>query len=231
MRLHGKIVLATGLALLLASAGQAQEQKQRRPQAGQFPGGRGMGFGGPGMLLRNEGVQKELKLEKEQVEKAEEALKGVMGKYQDQFAKLRDLGREEAREKMQEMMTSINTESMKALDSVLKPEQVARLKQIQLQQEGAQAFAKPEIQKALKLSDDQKEKVKLITEDYDKERRALFQPGGNVQGGFEKMGALRKETMERVQAVLTDEQRKAWKELTGEPFEVRFQFRRPNNNN
>ncbi len=54
--------------------------------------------------------------------------------------------------------------------------------------------------------------------------REIFQ---NAQGNFreagEKAGALRKETMEKVMALLTDEQKKAWKDMTGEPFEVRFE--------
>jgi len=36
-----------------------------------------------------------------------------------------------------------------------------------------------------------------------------------------KMAALNKETMEKVSGVLTDDQKKAWKDLTGEPFEFK----------
>lgn len=43
-----------------------------------------------------------------------------------------------------------------------------------------------------------------------------------------KLQALRKEALEKVVASLTDDQKKSWKELTGEPFEIKFE-RRPNN--
>jgi len=39
---------------------------------------------------------------------------------------------------------------------------------------------------------------------------------------------LQKDLMVKAQVVLTDEQRASWKELTGEPFEVRFEQRRAN---
>ena len=43
-----------------------------------------------------------------------------------------------------------------------------------------------------------------------------------------KMTELRKETMDKVTGVLTADQKKAWKEMTGEPFQVQFQPRNPN---
>ena len=33
---------------------------------------------------------------------------------------------------------------------------------------------------------------------------------------------MNKEAVEKVQSVLTPEQKKAWKDLTGEPFEMQF---------
>jgi len=46
--------------------------------------------------------------------------------------------------------------------------------------------------------------------------------GQGARGGpnAEKVTALRKETTEKIVAVLNDDQKKSWKELTGEPFEL-----------
>jgi hypothetical protein len=38
-----------------------------------------------------------------------------------------------------------------------------------------------------------------------------------------KMAALRKETMDKVTSVLTEDQKKTWKEMTGQPFEIKFE--------
>ena len=42
--------------------------------------------------------------------------------------------------------------------------------------------------------------------------------------------SLRKETSDKIQAVLTDDQKKSWKDLTVEPFQIVRQRRRPANN-
>ncbi|HMC90517.1 MAG TPA: hypothetical protein VKI17_13265, partial [Gemmataceae bacterium] len=48
-----------------------------------------------------------------------------------------------------------------------------------------------------------------------------FQPGGDQAEARKKMAAVQKETMEKITAVLTDDQKKTWKEMTGEPFEYK----------
>jgi hypothetical protein len=44
---------------------------------------------------------------------------------------------------------------------------------------------------------------------------------------MQKVGAVRRESLARVQSVLTAPQKQAWQKLTGTPFELRFEFRRP----
>lgn len=222
MYTFGKTILALALATLLAGPALAQRQR------GQGQGQRGpRGPGGLAALLQNEGVQKELKLDKEQTDKVKEAVQKVQEKYRDDFAKLRDLNQDERRQKGEELGKAVSEDTLKAVSDILKPDQLARLKQIDLQQAGARALLRPEVQKALALSKEQQENITTILDDAAKQQRDLFQ-GGNRQEAQQKMAALRKETMEKVQKVLNDTQKKTWKELTGEPFELqRGQGRRP----
>jgi hypothetical protein len=228
MRSFSRAVFVVGVALLLVVPAMAQ---QRQRGQGQGRGGRGGGFGGPGLagLIRNEGVQKELGLTSDQTQKAEEAVQKVSEKYQDERATLRDLSPEERREKMTALNTKINDESLKALHDVLKPEQLKRLKQVELQQRGPDALTDPEIQSKLNLTSDQKSKIKTIAADYAAERGQLFQGarggGGDFQEAQKKMTAMRKATMEKISDVLTSAQKETWKEMTGTPFEVQFQGR------
>jgi len=217
MRGAGTFVLTLGLVVVLAAPAAAQQRQ--RGQRGQR--GQGGGMGGFAALLDNEAVQKELKVEKDQVDKAKAAAQKVREKHKEQLDKIRDLGQDERRD----LMRTVADETLQSLGEILKPEQLKRLKQIELQQVGAQAFTRADVQKALTLTADQQEKIKTISDDSAKSMRELFQ-GGNAQGGREKIAALRKETGEKIQAVLTDDQKKAWKELTGEPFEVRLGQRR-----
>jgi hypothetical protein len=219
MRSISRVALVFSLVLLLAVPAFAQQRGQRG-------GGRG-GFGGYGALISNEAVQKELKLDSEQVEKATAAVREAREKHADDFAKLQDLDQQERREKAMAINKAVNDETIKALDGILKPDQIKRLKQIELQnrQGGIGAFNDPDVQKALKLTSEQKEKIKTIAADAMEEQSALRQQGrgGDRAEMAKKAAALRKHTMEKVMAVLDDSQKETWKEMTGAPFEVQMQ--------
>src|SRR5947209_1574617 len=141
MRTTCKVLLVLGIAALLVSPAQSQQQK------GKGRGGPGMfGGGGPGQMLRNKSVQKELNLTDEQIKKAETTAKEVNDKHQSDREALRDLEGQEQFQKRMELNRTINEETYKALADVLKPEQVKRLKQIQLQRQGTFAFTIPDNQ-------------------------------------------------------------------------------------
>lgn len=241
MRTQLRFALVLGLGAVLAGAASAQ-----RPQQ---PGGRG-GFGGNlgvGQLLANEAVQKELKIDKDQATKVAEAVKKVTDKHADARAKLRDLEAEERQTKSRELNQTISTETMTAVGEVLNADQMKRLKQIELQRAGAAAYTRAEVQTALKLTTEQTEKVKVIADDSAKAMRELMGAGGQgtrpnrgaggaggaggARGGFganaEKLTALRKETAEKFVAVLTDDQKKEWKGLTGDEFTMPAPMRVP----
>ncbi len=218
MRIGLKTVLMFSAAGLLTSAANGQPP---------FGGPGGPFGGGRVMLLANQSVQKELKLSDEQIQKVKETNENVRKKHQDDFNALRDLDDQERREKGQQIFKAIGEETEKALEGVLKPEQEKRLKQITLQQRGSQAFTEEEVQKELKLTDDQKDKVKTLNEDLGGDIRDTFQNSqGNFQEAGKKVATLRKETLDKVVALLTDDQKKTWKEMTGDPFEVKFEFGR-----
>ncbi len=211
--MRGVLKLTLTLCLALGLAGFAVAQR-----------GGGMGFGGNlGFLAMNPGVQKEIKVTDEQRDKLKDAMTKFREDHKDDFAKARDLSQEER----QKMMKGLNEETDKAIGKVLDDKQMKRLRQIGLQQQGTFAFQNPEIQSKLKLKDDQKEKIKTISEESGQKMRDLFQGGFNEETQ-KKMAELRKDWMEKINGVLTAEQKKTWKEMTGEPFQVQFQPRGQN---
>jgi hypothetical protein len=213
MRGMWKASLALGVAVLVAGPAMAQR-----------PGGFGGGMGA-GLLATNKSVQEELKMDKDQVDKASECLKKFSEDNKDDLAKLRN--RDTSREDREAVMKKLNEAGQKLAADVLKPDQLKRFKQIQLQQEGPSAFANADTQKALNLTDKQKEELKTISEDYSKQARELRPTGGNFQEVAEKRMALRKEKLDAALKVLSDDQKKTYKELTGAPFEIKFERRRP----
>jgi hypothetical protein len=227
-----KVVYATVTTVLLASllAGPAMAQRQKGDKQGR--GGAGMrGAGGVAMILSNPGAQEELKLAPDQIAKVTETIAKVRKNHEDDFAKVRELSPTEQRQKMQELGKAASEEILKDLEDTLKPEQTKRLKEIELQVRGMQALLDPDVATALTLSDAQKEKIKSIEDDLTAEMRSLRPAGGPGGGGgggaggnpFQKMQALRKEATKKALGVLTDAQKKTWQEMTGKPFEMRFQ--------
>ena len=210
MRCFSKCLLVLGVAALIAS-----------PVFAQGRGGRGGFGGGAAMLVNNEAVQKELKLSEEEVTKAKEAVQEITEKFREEMTKARDLEGDEQRQKMREIMTKQGEETNAALAKVLKPEQVKRLKQIGVQQMGVMAFTSPDVSKVLKLTDEQKEKVTSIQMEQNEEMQGLRgNAGGDFQEMMKKMTTMRKEFTTKAVALLTPEQTKEWKELTGDSFDV-----------
>jgi len=216
MRTTFRAVFGLSLVALVASPAFAQGQGR----------GFGMGGGGFGMLIGNEGVQKELKLDDSQVEKAKEFAEKAREKMTEVREKLQGLEGEERRTKQQEITKEMNESAMKAFGDFLKPEQINRLKQISYHQRGVTAFADPEVAKKLNLTDAQKEEIRTIAQEFQTqmgELRQQFQD--DREGAMKKMAEMRKETLAKAAAKLNDEQQKTWKELIGAPFEVQFQRR------
>ena len=221
-----KVLVATvlaGLMVLLADIAQAQR------------GGFGRFNTGGTALLQNKSVQEELKMTEEQKTKigelakdAQQKREDVVGKFdfkdKDSFAKVKEAM---ADPKNKEKLASIEQTHLKSALDLLKPEQQKRFKQIDRQVMGVEAFTKEEVIKELNLTDPQKEKIKAIVEEINKDRDELrksgFTKGGDFKETQKKITALNKEGVDKAAAVLTDEQKTKWKDLVGEPFEVRFE--------
>jgi len=204
-----------GLGLVALIAGQAAAQGQ----------GRGFGRGGnPAMLLANASVQQELKLDDKQVEKSKELGEKAREKMQEARSALEGLEGEELQKKRQEINRETTAWAHKEMGAFLKPEQVARLKQISYQQRGAQAFTEPEVASKLNLSDTQKTEIQEIQRESMQEIRSIFQDNqDDREAAMKKIGELRKQTLAKVEGKLNDEQKKTWKELLGAPFEIKYE--------
>jgi Spy/CpxP family protein refolding chaperone len=205
MKRLGLCVVALAIGALVTPAALGQR------------GGRGGGGGfGTVALLGQKSVQKELNLTDDQMKTVTE----LQAKAREARQGLRNLSREERRAKMQELAKA----DEKAVADLLKPEQVKRLKQISLQLRGASAFANEEVAKALTLTDEQKEKLKAIQDETGKAIRELFQGGGDRTEMRKKITELRKGANEKAMALLTDDQKTKWKEMTGTPFKGEITF-------
>ncbi len=111
----------------------------------------------------------------------------------------------------------------KFLKEALQPEQLNRLRQVTLQLEGAFALGQEDVRRDLKISQEQMQKFMAIVQALQKNVQALVkqvQSGGNPEEIRPKIEQVRKDHAKKLEAVLTDAQKKQWKELLGPPFEM-----------
>jgi hypothetical protein len=194
------------LGLAVASAATARAQVVFAPAALDFA---------QIHLLRNESVQKELKLTDSQAQKLnevfsqnQESTREIWQKYPPQ----------EASTHWQELSKELRKDAL----AVLTDAQRTRFWQIDFQNTrsfslDSTTFQRADIQKKLAFTDEQKQKLRAMQADTSKKNQAAFAPPNMYQ---QKIAAIRKEDREQVAALLTDEQKKLWDELVGKPFVV-----------
>jgi hypothetical protein len=216
IRFFGKLGLTLGALALLASPALAQ--------------GRGGFGGGAAGFLMAPNVQKDLKLTDAQVKNVQETLREIRERHQTDYSALRDASPDVRWTKMATLNETVSDEVKKALS--LSAEQSRRFDQISLQAHGLQAFANSTVDAQLKLTNDQKSKIREIAEATRSSFAGAINKDASEQERTDarnKRAATQKENMTKVQALLTDDQKNAWKELTGEPIEIQYPARRSNN--
>ncbi len=162
-------------------------------------------------VLHQKAVQDELGL----VEPQREALARIAGRWHAEMPVLFRPGPDAERRRL-----ALAREQEAEVARLLRPEQMRRFKQIALQNQGLAAFRTSEIIAALKLTDEQRERLRVI------EFEAFVPPEPPRPGALpadpprKTFEEVREAAMARAQDVLTAEQRRQWKELTGEPFKM-----------
>ena len=186
-----------------------------------FAGAGGFGgFGGPLGALQRPAVQADLKLTDEQKGKLDEVRQQIMQEGQGIFQGLQNATPEERAKKLAEFTQLQYTK----LGTVLKPEQIKRLREVVLQIDGlVGSIMQPAVGEKLKITDEQRQKVGPIVQGMQQARREIFQSiqnGGSREEAQKKTAELTKSTDEKIIALLTDDQKKTWKEMSGEPLKL-----------
>ena len=223
------VMIALALCVVFAQCAPAQTGR------GQGRGGGQGRFGGGGLtLLAIPEVQKELKMTPEQVDKVQAKQAVTRQTMQDAGGAqgLRNLSQED-RQKLIGKMQEIQK---KAVSEILNADQQKRFRQLELQQAGPGAFARKDVADELKLTKEQSDKISAIQREQQQATRNARE-GIDIQNMSDedrqklqaKTAEIQKASHEKVVAVLTAEQQKQWKEMTGEPFKfpARGRGRRP----
>jgi hypothetical protein len=169
-------------------------------------------------LLRDRGVQGEIGLTDEQKKRVDGLFPrpgGLRGGPLHDFNRLSPEQRAKRLDQLKELDGAITP--------LLTPTQATRLDQLALQSRGPMAFREPEVIAALKLTADQRDRMRDIG-------FGLRGPAGRGEGGRGGRGGGEREfdlkaMMDRVLGVLTAEQSAAWDQMTGPPSSVPLPIR------
>jgi Spy/CpxP family protein refolding chaperone len=177
---------------------------------------------GPFMVFRD-AVQEELNLTDGQKEKVEEHLRERLPDIVQFFQSLEGLNGEEREKKLQAFRQKAQEKLTSVLKATLKEDQSKRLHQLELQQGGALALfhGGPEIAKDLKITDEQRKQFMAVVQELQRKVGPLIkeaQSGGDPEEIRPKVMKIRKEHEGKIEALLTDAQKKQWKEMLGKPL-------------
>ena len=152
-------------------------------------------------------VPEELKLSDDQKQKLKEKLPGFLNPKSPDFG-LKSKAPDAAAHK----------ELWAFLKEMLTAEQFKRFQQLVLQHDAPLCFLRPGIVKELKITDEQQKQIKDIILDFPRMRKeaSAKPPEPRIKG-------IRPKILEdfhgRAEAILTDAQKKQWKEMCGEWFD------------
>lgn len=227
LRTIGSCAAALVMATVCAAQGFGGPPQGGPPQGG--PGGFGQGPGGPGgrmggpmngvMLLSRKDVQDDLQLTADQ--------KSKLNQLRQNFRPGPRPDDDGDPDQMRQAMEKRQADEKKQVDAILTDTQKKRLGEIKIQIQGGMALLDPEVQAALGVSDDQKDKLRDVME----EQRENMRPPDPGEGGErpdpQQMMAQMKKAQEKLTAalvaVLTSDQQAKFKTMAGKTFKQQNQ--------
>jgi hypothetical protein len=203
MRLH-RLVPSVILLLLAGSLVPAQPSV-----------GRGPVRGGPSAFatLRQKAVMAELKLTEEQTGRMKQALMALREKMLDAIET-----------KQSDKAAALVQEQEKAIFKLLTPDQGKRLRELVHQVHGLWAMTLPETADTLKLTAEQRAKLKELQAETEKQMNQLFRGAAETRTEAQKkLAEMHIAATEKGVQLLTADQQAKWKALNGAPFKGEIQ--------
>jgi hypothetical protein len=202
-------------------AGAADEPAQQAPDEARKHVVEALG-GGSFLVFRDK-VQEELQLSDKHKEKLLEKFPEYAQQTKEVFDKIAAMKSGEPEKELQSHRQKSHEKLAALLKEALAPEQLKRLQQLKLQQQGAFALGRPEIGEELKTTVEQRKQFMGVVQEMQKKIEPLMkeaQSGGNPQEIRPKVMKIRKDYEARIEAILSDAQKQQWKRMLGKPFDL-----------
>lgn len=208
------------LTVVLVAAAQDRPARQRTRR----------GRGGRGSLLRLvslEQVQKDMKLNEEQIGKVKKVVETLTAEMRKEYGALREIeDRAKRTAKMTELRKQFGRKARKQFSAAVSREQMIRLYQIRLQVRPVlDSLGERYIGRKLKLTDEQKKKLAGITKEMQAERTKLFSSMRDAtrekrSEAYAKYRKLRTDAEKKALELLTADQKKTFEEMKGKAFKL-----------
>jgi hypothetical protein len=133
-----------------------------------------------------------------------------------------DLKPDERAGRTREFQMKADEELAAFLKTILKDGQLQRLRELVLQREGSFAVMQPEVARELGILDEQRKQCMEVVQEMHRKVEPLMkevQSGGDPREIGPKIMKIRLEHEGKIEAILSDAQKKRWKEMLGEPFD------------
>ncbi len=165
-------------------------------------------------LLRDPGVQAELKMKDDQ----RQAIRSLLDEIDGPLWAIRDTGADQGGEVLQQLTAKVSDR----LPAILTAPQRRRLDQLVLQGQGPEALVLPAVAGKVGLDSEQKEQVAKIAGEARTAITALQRKldANNQKEVQKEIARLREERTKALLDLLTEPQRRQWDELLGKPFDL-----------
>jgi hypothetical protein len=177
---------------------------------------------GPPFMVFRDKVQVELKIAGDQKEKLTKRLPETVQEFMQFHQRLEGIPQSEREKELHSYRQKSHEKLARLLTEILTPEQLKRLRQLELRQEGPFALGRPDVTTELKLTDAQKQQFMAQVQEMQKKFEPLIkeaQATGNPNEIRPKAMKIRQDCAETIEQLLTDDQHRRWKELLGDAFD------------
>jgi Spy/CpxP family protein refolding chaperone len=94
-----------------------------------------------------------------------------------------------------------------------------RLRQLELQRGGLNAFNNPDVQRQLNLTDQQQQQLRALNDQTTQQQQQILQGARtNRNQTLQRLNDLNRQTQEQTNAILNEQQRRTFQQMTGQPF-------------
>jgi hypothetical protein len=159
-------------------------------------------------------------LTREQQEKLEQQFQKLIPGALQFFQKIEGLKPNEREEALGKYRPKAQQELAALLKQTLNEGQLKRLRQLELQREGL--FGSGDVWVTLQVSNEQSQQLMAVIQQTQKKIAPLMeeaQKGGNHDEIRSKVLKMREDLQSKMVALLTDAQKKQWKEMLGKPVD------------